>query len=72
MIPLSNLRGSRMARADVCSLPLAMHSPTIIVFAGRGRGKLSVTRGFFYVEKHLGLVLLSVIFSIQYKRYNNK
>ena len=47
MIPLSNLRGSRMARAAVCSLPLAnnaMHSPTI---AGKGCGKLSVTRGFF-------------------------
>ena len=54
-MPLSNLRGSRMARADVCSLPLAnnaMHSTTIIVFVGRGRGKLSVTRVFFYVEKH--------------------
>ena len=40
MIPLSNLRGSRMARADtiiVCSLPLAnnaMHSPTSIRWQG--------------------------------------
>ena len=37
MIPLSNLRGSRMALADtiiVCSLPLAKHSPTSIRWQG--------------------------------------
>ena len=61
MIPLSNLRGSRMARADtiiVCSLPFAnnaMHS-----LAG-GAANCLLRVFFFYVEKHLGLVLLSVI-----------
>ena len=59
-MPLSNLRGSRMARADVCSLPLAnnaMHSTTIIVFVGRGRQARQTVRyaGFFSTLKSIGI-----------------
>ena len=54
MIPLSNLRGSMMARAYTTRsrLPI-MPCIRLLVFAGRGCGKLSVMRGFFPTLKSI-------------------